>query len=400
MTWSTTARRRRRAVLLSAASTLAFAGCASAGASAGQAPDAPLRVLPAPTPTAASLPPVQLPHDEGPHDVLAEWWYYTGHLYPQGGQGPGGEYGFELVFFRGVRGDRPPGYAAHFAITDVARSQFVFDQRQDLALSETASGAVGHAAPPAPAPGRRPAGVISLPVDGGGFDFLLKGWRIRGQEGHDSLAAEMPGYSLDLQLTATRPPALHTGYPPLEPGLLSFGPAGYSYYYSRTRMDVAGTLNVDGQPVSVGGTAWMDHQWGNFLVLGGGGWDWYAGNLNDGRDLTISAIRDASGSVIISYGTLVEPDGQVKHLPPGSFEVTATGVWTSPRSGVRYPSGWRLLVPGAGLDLHWSPLLQDQELDARPSSGVIYWEGATALHDAASGAELGRGYVELTGYTK
>jgi predicted secreted hydrolase len=388
---------------------LALAACGAPAARSGTslASDAPLVVKPAPTPAPANLPPVRLPQDEGPHNVLAEWWYYTGHLYPesqgpsrQGPESAGAEYGFELVFFRGVRGDRPPGYAAHFAITDVGKQQFRFDQRQDVALNETASGLPAAGLPLAPpAPGAdRPPGIVSLPIAAGGFDLALGGWRMRGQDGQDTLQAAMPGYQLDASLTADRPPALHQGDPPLAPGLLSFGPAGYSYYYSRTRMRLAGTLAVDGAPLPVRGVAWMDHQWGDFLVLGGGGWDWFAATLDDGRDVTLSLIRDANGANLLAYGTLVDPTGEAHHLAPGSFAVEPTGWWTSPHSGVRYPSGWRVRLPDDGLDLTLTPLLADQELDARRSSGVVYWEGTVAIRDAATGADLGRGYVELTGY--
>ena len=42
------------------------------------------------------------------------------------------------------------------------------------------------------------------------------------------------------------------------------------------------------------------------------------------------------------------------------------------------------------------PLIDDQELDSRASTGTIYWEGA--VRAMASGREAGRGYLELTGY--
>ncbi|HEX2324872.1 MAG TPA: lipocalin family protein, partial [Chloroflexota bacterium] len=360
------------------------------------------------------------------------WWYYTGHLYspatsgdePGGGdigrrtsdvgqgRGSGGgveEYGFELVFFRGVRGDRPPGYAAHFAVTDLPRQRFRYDQRADVALNERGALAASPPATPsaihsnvpagATADESRPAGTVALPVAGGGFDLALGGWRIMGREGQEEVRARMPGYALDVRLDALRPPALHQGDPPLFPGLISFGPAGYSYYYSRTRMALSGTLEVDGEARQVQGEAWMDHQWGDFLVLGGGGWDWFAGTLRDGRDVTVSIVRDPAGTVVLSYGTLVEPGGETRHLPPSAFVLEPSGQWTSPHTGIRYPSGWRLRVPEAELDLRWTPLLLDQELDTRPSTGVIYWEGAVRLEDAASGADVGRGYVELTGYS-
>jgi predicted secreted hydrolase len=163
-------------------------------------------------------------------------------------------------------------------------------------------------------------------------------------------------------------------------------------------MAASGTLNVEGTAHPVHGEAWMDRQWGDFLVLGGGGWDWFAGNLRDGRDVTVSVIRDASGAPLIAYGTLVQPDAEPVHLPSAGIDITASGTWTSPRTGVRYPAGWRLRVPAHRLDLEWVPLLADQELDARASSGVIYWEGAVRLADPM-GNDVGRGYVELTGYT-
>ena len=45
---------------------------------------------PAPTRPADPLP-VVLPRDDGPHDRLTEWWYYTGHLRADDGS----RYGFE-----------------------------------------------------------------------------------------------------------------------------------------------------------------------------------------------------------------------------------------------------------------------------------------------------------------
>src|SRR5512146_2511105 len=44
--------------------------------------------------------PVVLPRDDGPHDRLTEWWYYTGHLTTTDGR----RFGFEDVIFRAERG--------------------------------------------------------------------------------------------------------------------------------------------------------------------------------------------------------------------------------------------------------------------------------------------------------
>ena len=64
--------------------------------------------------------------------------------------------------------------------------------------------------------------------------------------------------------------------------------------------------------------------------------------------------------------------------------------WKSPRTGVEYP------VEMGVNDLVLKPLMDDQELDSRASTGTIYWEGA--VRAASDGRDTGRGYLELTGY--
>ena len=106
-----------------------------------------------------------------------------------------------------------------------------------------------------------------------------------------------------------------------------------------------------------------------------------------------------SGAVTLAYGSLVTAGGETRHLAPGSFTITPTGTWRSAKTGITYPSGWELRVPGESVSLALTPLLQDQELDTRGSTGVIYWEGAVALQTLETGEDAGRGYVELTGYS-
>src|SRR5207247_6514880 len=138
-----------------------------------------------------------LPRDDAPHDQLTEWWYYTGHL----DTATGGSYGFELVVFQSVRGRGPVGYAAHYAITDPARGRFAYDQRTSVGSQ------------------------IGKPE---GFDLAVGDWRMRGSDGRDQLSAAMPGYGIDLALQSVKPAALHD-----QDGLVSFGPAGCSYYSCR-----------------------------------------------------------------------------------------------------------------------------------------------------------------------
>jgi predicted secreted hydrolase len=342
----------KRIVLLTLALTLLLSACAR-----NTEPGLP----PAPPPTPIVHAPVTFPQDEAPHADLTEWWYYTGHLEAADGR----RWGFELVTFQILRATLEPFYIAHFAITDQQRGQFQYDVR----------GSRGAQAQP-----------------NQGFSLDVGGWQMRGLGGSDALRAAMSDYGFDLALTTDRPPVLHDG------GLVTFGPAGDSYYYSRTRMAVSGAIEDHGERVPVTGLAWFDKQWGNFLVMGGG-WDWFSLQLDDGSDLMLNLIRDGNGVTQIAYGTYVAPDGTFRHLASDQFEVSKLSQWTSPHTGITYPSGWRATVRDQELNLEVRPVLQDQELDTRQSTSMVYWEGAQTITGTRGGQPIGgQGYVELVGY--
>jgi predicted secreted hydrolase len=306
--------------------------------------------------------PVELPRDDGPHDVALEWWYYTGHLFTQSGE----RYGFEFVVFKGYR-ETILGYASHFAITDSAHGRFAYDQRVAL--------------------------VPKAPPAADGFDLRVSDWAMSGAGGNDSLTAGMTSYAIDLRLTGQKPAVLHDG-----DGYIDYGSGQASYYYSRTRMTVAGTLTVDGRPQVVTGEAWFDHQWGNFSTYKGG-WDWYALQLPNDTEMMLYIIRGPDGGALIVDGSYVAADGSLTVLDRGDFTVTPTGSWTSPHSGAAYPSSWSIEYPAGQLTLKLAPTLADQELDTTASTNVIYWEGEVTVSGTQAGQPIGGlGYVELTGY--
>lgn len=314
----------------------------------------------APTP---EIEPVRFPEDEAPHDMLMEWWYYTGHVFTDEGR----RYGFEFVFFQGIRGQFPPHYAAHFAVTDSAANRYDYDQRSG------------------------PGAIQDANI---GFNLRLDDWSMAGALGQDRVVATMDSYGIDLTLSATRPPVLHG-----ETGYVDLGLAGGSYYYSRTRMDVTGTFVADGESLDVTGEAWFDHQWGNFIVVGAGGWDWFSVRLDNGEDLTISLVNDEYRNAVTSYGTLVRSNGDVVDLGANDIEVTATETWTSPHSGATYPSRWTISLPRHDLSIDVVPTMSDQELRTLESTGTIYWEGEVEASGTSGSIPVsGLGYVELTGY--
>ncbi len=323
--------------------------------------------------------PVVFPRDEAAHDRLTEWWYYTGHLQTADNR----HYGFEFVVFRAERGDFPVSWASHFALTDETGNRFGYEQRSEIGPQVDVSTETGFDL------------RIHGSTDTGLIDASAQPWEMAGLNGSDGMSAQTTNFGLDLTMTDTRPkPILHFGQ-----GWVDFGSAGSSYYYSRPRMTASGTLTVSGQSFEVSGDAWFDHQWGDFIAVGGGGWDWFAVNLDDGTDLTISRVRAADGTYPLIYGTLVGADGSVTHLERDQFTLTANSTWTSPQTGAQYPMEWTIELPAQQLQIKLQPTVLDQELDTRLTTGVVYWEGSQNVQATHAGQPLsGQAYVELTGY--
>ena len=371
-------------------------GTAGAPILANPAAVRPSLAPPTETPIAVVDPrPVVLPRDDGPHDRLTEWWYYTGHLRAD----DGARFGFEFVVFRAERGRFPTSWVSHLAITDETGDRFLYSQRLEIGAQVD----------------RSPRGADGQPT---GFDLRLDGadpsrpetagappWAMSGAGGRDHLMAALApaeaaragapgGLALDLDLVATKPAALHD-----RDGWIDFGPAGGSYYYSRTAMEATGSLLLEGRSLAVEGSAWFDHQWGDFISVGGGGWDWFAVNLDDGTDLSISLVRDADGTYPLVYGTVVAPDGSVRHLDRDAFTVDVTDRWVSLATGADYPAGWFIRIPADDLTITLHPTVENQELDTTATTGVVYWEGSQDVRATRRGVPLsGEGYVELTGY--
>ena len=384
----------RRVALVAAAVALLVGACSGSGPILAN----PALVLPAPAATAPTPSPVldpvpiQLPRDDAPHDRLTEWWYYTGHLVATDGR----HFGFEAVIFRAERGSVPTTWASHLALTDEAGNRFLYAQRSQVggpvALQQRVLG-----------------GPTGFDLSVTGFDpsdpgsRLQAPWTLAGSGGRDKITAALSpkeaattggSFGLALDLQSEKPAALHGAN-----GWIDFGPAGSSYYYSRTRMAISGSLTLDGATLAVTGTGWFDHQWGDFISVGGGGWDWFAVELADGSDLTLSLVRAADGSFPLVYGTYVDKAGATTHLASDAFTVHSTGSWTSPKTGATYPAGWRIEVPGQQLVIDLAPTVSNQELDTRRSTGVVYWEGSQRVTATRSGKPVaGEAYVELTGY--
>jgi predicted secreted hydrolase len=324
--------------------------------------------------------PLEFPTDHGPHlDYQTEWWYYTGNLIAEGGQ----HFGYQLTFFRRalapppLRADRESAWAAdqvymaHFALTDVAGRRY-------QAFERFARGAAGL------------AGAQAAP-----YHVWLEDWQVVEVEpGVTRMRAAQDGLGLDLLLVDRKGPILQgdRGYSRKGPQ-----PGNASYYYSLTRLETSGTVQVAGSTYPVSGLSWMDHEWSTSgLAADQVGWDWFSIQLDDGSELMVFQLRKEDGRIDpFSSGTFIAPDGTARHLDRDDFEIAVEDTWRSPDTGAIYPARWTVTVPGSALALEIEPHLAGQELTV----SYAYWEGAVRVEGERDGRPVsGNGYVEMTGY--
>ncbi|SNS30794.1 Predicted secreted hydrolase [Noviherbaspirillum humi] len=317
------------------------------------------------------------PRDFGAHpDYRTEWWYVTGWL-----QTPDGKpIGFQVTFFRSATDHDPANPSrlapkqliiAHAALSDPAAGRLLHDQRSAR------------------------AGFDLAYAKEGTTDVALNGWRFfREADGRYRAQLRAREFEFDLAMAPTQPLLLQGEQAYSRKGPR---PEQASYYYSEPQLKVGGSIVRNGQPLTVTGSAWLDHEWStSVLDADAAGWDWIGANLDDGSALMAFQIRSRDGARRWAHATLRSPDGKLRQFGPDEVAFEPVRRWQSPRTGASYPVAQRLVTGDIAWELQ--PLQDDQELDSRQSTGAIYWEGATTL--LRGGQRAGRGYLEMTGYAK
>lgn len=317
---------------------------------------------------------LRFPRDHGAHpDFRTEWWYLTGQLKARDGQ----EYGFQVTFFRSrprVAEASPSRFAprqlvlAHAALADSRAGRLLHDQRAARAVFDLAG------------------------ADAADTRVWIRDWKLARDDGRYVVAIAAAGFRLALTATSTQP-------------LLLQGDAGYSrkgplpgqasHYYSVPQLAVAGRIGVGTALAEVTGRAWLDHEWSSEIMGADAvGWDWTGINLDDGGALMAFVMRGRDGRPLWAAATLRDGAGRTMALPPSAVGFTPRRHWHSPRTGAQYPVAVDVRVGARTFTLE--PWFDDQELDARASTGTIYWEGAVRASE--DGTPCGGGYLELTGY--
>jgi predicted secreted hydrolase len=316
---------------------------------------------------------ILFPRDAGSHpEYRVEWWYVTGQLDTR--RGP---MGFQVTFFRVANPDtngNPSRFAAkqllfaHAALSDPSKGRLLHDQRSARMLE----------------------GLVE--ASKATTDVRLDDWTLRRNGNAYETHIEGDGFALDLELTPTQAVLLEG-----DRGFSRKGPleSQASYYYSEPQLAVRGRIASGKEALDVTGTAWLDHEWSTEMLANDAlGWDWIGLNLDGGGALMAFRIRGRDGTVLWSSATLRMPGGESLLSTPHDVRFRPRRTWTSPRTGTGYPVAMDVEVDGKLWRL--DPLMDDQELDARASTGTLYWEGAVRV-EGPDGV-TGRGYLELTGY--
>ncbi len=330
----------------------------------------------------------QFPRDHFSHpDYQTEWWYYTGNVRAANGR----RFGFELTFFRQattapaqrVKSESPWNpdqvYLAHLAFSDIDGGQFFHTERLNRA-----------------GPGLAGANIHEARYWNGN-------WQVRWTDvaaGKQELQAVADGLTLNFRLTPEKPFVING-----QNGVSQKGPepGEASHYISFSRLGVSGNVQWKGASYAVTGLAWMDHEF--FTEPADGtlqGWDWFAIQLNNNKELMLYRLRRKSGGPDrYSSGTYIDARGQVHFLDWTQFALSPGETWSSPDSHAKYPLAWKIVVPSLQLELEQKTGLQKQELFSTNRVTAPYWEGAVTFSGQMRAKPVeGVGYLEMTGYSE
>jgi predicted secreted hydrolase len=257
----------------------------------------------------------------------------------------------------------------HAALTDLETKRHRFSE----VLYREVPLLAGYGAFPEPRIGwsRAPAGtddLWSLDWSGEGFDFAARD--------------ESEGFGFRLS-TLPKKPLVFQG-----PGGFSRkgeGERAASHYYSFTRLETKGVVELEGKRFEVTGE--LDGQGFSSSQLAENqvGWDWFSLRLDDGRDsCSTSCARSGAVDYANGPGRCGRQDG---YLDRSAFR-SRCSVIGQPATSARYPSKWRIRSRDS---ISSSSAVPDQENRSRLPEGLLLG-GRRRRRDADGG--VGSRFVE------
>jgi predicted secreted hydrolase len=289
-----------------------------------------------------AAPGIHFPRDHFGHKAGIEWWYVTAYVH-------------------GSDGHR---YSVFFTLFKRGSVVLPVSQVIDLDTGER----VGSSAL-----------LLPAAVGASGLDVEAPTARLRYlANGKWLFHTSSLGYALTMTATPEKPYVLHGG----GTGYIHQGSAS-SAYYSDTRMAARGTIRRGLRNVEFTGSAWFDHQWGDFTFDPHAlHWDWFSCRFDDRTELMLYRFRNGGAS-----GTAVDRAGHGRLV---TVFTAAPGARVYRAAGRSWPLDWKLTVPSQHLSVKLHAIVPDQLF--RSILLPTFWEGAVT----ATGTKSGVCFVEET----
>jgi predicted secreted hydrolase len=187
------------------------------------------------------------------------------------------------------------------------------------------------------------------------------------------------GYSLSLEMNATKPAVWHC-----DDGVLKMGvdrPNQTTYYWSYTNLKAAGTLVLGSEKLQVAGKAWFDRQGGTYNIIDRWThWEWFSLRFFDDEEVMLFSFPQDD----YRDGTFIDKAGASRRL--NDYSVTPLGFTEA--GGKKFSFGWKLTMKG----------VKDQEYTIIPKMdgqlNLTYFELLADIKDGR-GAVVGYCVVEL-----
>ncbi len=321
------------------------------------------------------------PEDYGPHeDFKLEWWYFTGNLKSSDNR----EFSYQFTIFRNALNNENLNinsnfstnqlYFAHLGLSDI-------NEEKHYCFEKFARGIKGLVT--------TNINPLEISIENWGIfadfpdsNYLLPIFKIK---------AETDSIKFDLSLKPEKKMVLHG-----DRGLsLKSNSGTASYYYSFTRINTEGKIEINKKEYSVKGYSWMDREWStSALTKNQKGWDWFSIAFNDSTELMYFRLRDENSNTDFAKGTFVFENGNSEMIKSNEIKFDFKN-FEKLKSGKTYPQKWRIQIPKYSTDITVETRIKEQEMKL----SVNYYEGSIKVSGRNRNKKVaGLGFVELTGY--
>ena len=309
---------------------------------------------------------ITFPYDEGMHDQEInpiEWWYVNFQLI---GQSTGTEYGSFVAFYQLNTSIPTYPQVRIFSISDLDEEKTYTNAKigslfaSDECLDITFTSIYGW-------------DYFYTKTDGDELVPFEYGLEIGGDSQEDDSPMQ-----LTVDMDCLKKPLIVGG-----DGLIELGNDDYySYYYSLTKCETSGTITVHGVTEEVIGYAWIDHQWGDFIIHDPPpyglpvSYEWFSIKLDDNREMMAGDTWDRftgekDGNSFSGGINILDSNGNLEILE--NYTITQLDYWTDPLSGRRFAIQWRITEPTKPIDLIITPEYENQMMHATKDPDIMEW---------------------------